>query len=141
MGLYFAPRIEFQFGAVVIASTTELGGWRSDASGPFFYESTRDTLLASGSRRSSHRFERDHVLAAARLRVRLSGAIHQAVEAPTLENNIEKYGVIGIREFRGRRCRLPNPHVTGVIAKTALIRTSKVSGRRRARLALASDEY
>ena len=117
MRLYFAPTIKLQFGPVVIASTTELEGWRSDASGAYFYEPTRDTLLAS---------EGDGLLTVSSVimyRRSLTsgfvsvGAIHQAVEAPAVENNIEKYGVIGIREFGGRRFHLPNARVTGVIAR------------------------
>lgn len=115
--LYFAPTIKLQFGPVVIASTTELEGWWSDAPGRYFYEPTRDTLLASegdGLLTVSSVIMYRRPLASGSVSV---GAIHQAVEAPTVENNIEKYGVIGIREFGGRRFRLPNARVTGVIAR------------------------
>ena len=115
--LYFAPTIKLKFRSVVVASTTELEGWWSDAAGPYFYEPTRDTLLASqgdGLLTVSSVIIYRRPLAAGSFSV---GAIHQAVEAPVSENNIDKYGVIGIREFGGRRFRLPNARVTGVIAR------------------------
>ena len=117
--LYFAPTIKLQFGPIVIASTTTLEGWRSSAAGTYFYEPTRDTLLKSSgdsllTLSSVIMYRRPLASGALSL-----GAIHQEVEAPTPENNVEKYGVIGIREFVGRRFGLPNARLTGVVARYA----------------------
>lgn len=117
--LYVAPAVRLKFGPVVVASTAELEQWESSAAGPYFYEPTRDTLLASSG---------DSLLTVSSVVLlqrqvtsgTLSlGVIHQALEAPSDVNDIEKYGVIGIREFTGRRFRLPNPRLTLVIAHYA----------------------
>jgi hypothetical protein len=115
--VYLAPTIKLQFGPVVIASTTELEGWWSTADGPYFYEPTRDTLLASdggGLLSVSSVIMYRRPLASGSVSV---GMIHQDTEAPVLENNIEKFGVIAIREFGAGRFGLPNARVTGVIAR------------------------
>ena len=113
--IYFSPTIRLKFGPILVASTTELEGWESSAAGLYFYEPTRDTLLASSGDSlltvsSVILFQRQVTSGTMSL-----GLIHQAVEAPSTANNIEKYGVIGIREFKGRRFRLPNARLTAVV--------------------------
>jgi hypothetical protein len=115
--VYLSPTIKLQFGPVVIASTAEADGWWSTADARYFYEPTHDTLLES---RGGGVFSVSSVIMYRRPLASGSvsvGMIHQETEAPIVENNIEKYGVIGIREFGGKRFGLPNARVTGVIAR------------------------
>jgi hypothetical protein len=43
--LYVTPAVQFRAGRVIGATSADVEWWSSSASGPFFYEPTRDTLL------------------------------------------------------------------------------------------------
>lgn len=115
---YVAPTLKLKAGPIVAAATSEFEWWRSNARGLMFYEPTRDTLLKSDGDRlvtttSVVMYQRP--MTSGTLSAGLIYHFMNVFDAP--ENRIRKLGVIGVREFAGRRFHLPNARLTMVVAK------------------------
>lgn len=119
MRTYVGGTLKLKAGPFVAATSSDLEAWRSSASGPMFYEPTRDTLLKSGgdalmNSTSVLMYQRQLGSGTAS-----AGIIHNLTDvfdAPA-GNRIQKLGVIGVREFSGRRFHLPNARFTAVVSK------------------------
>lgn len=111
--LYVTPTLRLRAGRFVGLASADLEWWWSNAAGPFFYEPTRDTLLdVSGDRlmtvTSAVLYE--HPLATGRL---TTGVTHsrQRVRGGSL-NEIQRLGVVVIRQSEGHFLSLDRPSVT-----------------------------
>lgn len=115
---YLAPTLKLKAGAFVMASTIEIERWRSSAAAGYFYEPTRDTLLRSSG---DHVLNTSSVLMYQRRRSEglLSvGALHSSMRVfEAAGNRVQKLGAIVVREYDGRRFRLPNPRLTLVVSR------------------------
>lgn len=114
---YVSPTLKARAGRFVASVGADLEWWRASASGPYFYEPTRDTLLKTSGDTlitTTAVVMREHDLGpGGRLAI---GAIHTRATVPGAPGNrIERVGAIGIREFGSRRLRLPHPRLTGVL--------------------------
>ncbi len=115
---YVAPTLKLKAGPVLAAATSEFEWWRSNAKGVMFYEPTRDTLLKSDGDRlvtSTSVLMYQTQMRSGTLSAGLIYNFMNVFDAP--ENRIRKLGVIGVREFAGRRLHLPNARLTMVVAK------------------------
>jgi len=110
---YVTPRVQFRAGAVTARISADVEHWRSSADGPYFYEATRDQLLASsgdgllnmtGIALYEHRL-RDGSLSA--------GVLHGLTRVFSAgRNQSQRLGAIAIRQFSTTRFKLPQPSVT-----------------------------
>lgn len=113
---YVTPRVQFRAGAVMARISADFEHWRSSADGPYFYEATRDQLLASsgdgllnmtGFVLYEHRL-RDGSLSA--------GVLHGLTRVFSAgRNQSQRLGAMAIRQFSKTRFRLPQPSVTVAI--------------------------
>ncbi|MFI5184972.1 MAG: hypothetical protein ACHQNV_11270, partial [Vicinamibacteria bacterium] len=103
---------------LVFVSSADFEWWRSSASGPLYYEPSRDTLLkVDGDRMASTStvLLRQHELVG---RGTLSyGLIHNLTyvfDAP--ENGSQQIGVVVVRQFGPRRFGLHSPRIGGRVS-------------------------
>jgi len=114
---YVSPSLQGRVGPMVARVSADIERWHVSASGPYFYETTRDTLL---------RNKGDWLLNAATVVMyerrdarggTLSGGVLHAAtrvfDAPG--NQSQRLGAILVREVSGRRLRLPNPRATAIV--------------------------
>lgn len=116
--LYLSSTLKMKVGPIVAAATGDLESWRSNAATEYFYEPTRDTLLKS---------RRDGLVAASAVvmyqhamgegTLSLGGLFTHARVWDAPGNDVEKLGVIAIREFAGGHFRLPRPRLTLVVSR------------------------
>ena len=117
--LYVTPTLQFRAGRFIGAMSADLEWWSSNAAGPFFYEPTRDTLLdAKGDRLTTltGAVLYEHPLAAgghlsAGLMHALTRVNHNSL------NQIQRVGVVAIRQFDGRVLGLARPSFTGNVSR------------------------
>jgi hypothetical protein len=114
---YVTPSIQFRAGPLVARASADLEYWRSSADGPFFYEATRDQLLASGGDRLinttsvamyEHRTGGGGAVSA--------GVFHgltRVVDAG--QNQSQRLGIIGVRQFASTHLRVPKPRFTVLV--------------------------
>jgi hypothetical protein len=111
--VYFSPTLKMRLGPVVAVTSASLESWRSSASGPLYYEPSRDTLLKVGG---------DGLLTTSSMILMQrgsgdSGSISFGIghrlsyvwDAP--ENRSEKLGFILARQFGQKRFGLNAPKV------------------------------
>jgi len=113
---YLTPAIQFRAGPVAARVTADFEHWRSSADGPYFYEATRDQLLASagdelinltGVALYEHKV-RDGSFSA--------GLFHGLTRVFAAGGNqSQRLGVIAIRQFTRPHFRLPRPSLTAVV--------------------------
>lgn len=114
---YLTPSVQGRVGPVVAKVSADVEHWRSSAAGPLFYEPTRDTLLRSRgdwllnstSVVMYQRDDRDRGFLAA-------GLIHnltRVFDAP--DNQVQRLGVLAIREFGTPRLRIPHLRLTATV--------------------------
>jgi hypothetical protein len=117
MRSYLTPSVQGRAGPVVARVSADFEHWRSSAAGPLFYEPTRDTLLKSRgdwllnstSVVMCQRDDRDRGFLAA-------GLIHnltRVFDAPG--NQVQRLGVLAIREFGTPRLRIPHLRLTATV--------------------------
>ncbi len=104
--LYLSPSLRLRFGSIAVASTATLEWWWASASGPFYYEPSRDTLLRSAG---------DRLLAVSTVLVRQTprgdggqltyGLTHDLTEVWAAPGNrAQRLGVVAARRLAmGRR--------------------------------------
>jgi len=116
--VYVTPTLQFRAGRVIGAATADLEWWSSNAAGPFFYEPTRDTLLdAKGDRLTAltNVVLYEHPLAAGGLS---AGLMHSRTRVNDASlNEIQRVGVLVIRQFEGRLLGVARPSFTGVVSR------------------------
>ncbi|MDO8834014.1 MAG: hypothetical protein Q7V01_00380 [Vicinamibacterales bacterium] len=117
MRSFLTPSVQFRAGPVVALVSGEFEHWRSSADGPLFYEPTRDTLLKSGGdwllnstsvAMLQHDYSQGGFISA--------GLIHnltRVFDAPG--NQVQRLGVLAIREFGTPRLRLPRLRLTATV--------------------------
>jgi hypothetical protein len=114
---YVAPALKMKVGHLVARVGAEFERWSSSATGPLFYESSRDTLLKTDG---------DYLMTMSTVAMYqheypsgglLSGGIiydlTDVFDAP--DNRSQRLGLIGIREFGAPRFHLPHFGVTAVV--------------------------
>ncbi len=111
--VYVTPTLRLRAGRFIGLASADVEWWSSDASGPFFYEPTRDTLLdVRGDRLTtvSSALLYDHPLATGRV---TAGVTHSRlrVRGGSL-NEIQRLGVVVVRQSEGRFLSLDRPSVT-----------------------------
>ena len=117
--LGFTPTLQLRAGHFAGQSSLEVERWSSSASGPFFYEPTRDTLLAVSG---------DHLVTlstvvlyehAQRSGGTLSiGPMHSLMRVHSGDlNQVQRAGVVMIQQRPGRHMGLSNPRATVMVAR------------------------
>lgn len=114
---YVTPTLQFRAGRFAGATSADFEWWSSNATGPFFYEPTLDTLLdVHGDRLMalSSAVLYEHPLAAdGRLSAGLTHALTR-VNDDSL-NQIQRLGVVVIRQFDRRLLGLTTPSFTAMV--------------------------
>jgi len=113
---YITPAIQFRAGPVAARVTADFEHWRSSADGPYFYEATRDQLLASGGDELINLTGvalYEHGLRDGSLSVGLFHGLTRVFAAGG--NQSQRLGVIAIRQFTMTHFRLPRPSLTAVV--------------------------
>jgi hypothetical protein len=115
---YLAPVLKFKAGPIVASTGAEFEWWRSSADGEFFYEPTRDTVLKSAGDQlitTTSVLMYQWTTGASSLSV---GALHtlaRVSDAPG--NNIQKLGVLAVKQFGAAHYGLPQPRLTVLVAR------------------------
>ncbi len=117
MRTYLTPSILGRVGPVVARISAEFEHWRSSAAGPLFYEPTRDTLLRSRgdwllNSASVVMFQRDD-REGGFLSAGLLHNLTRVFDAP--DNQVQRLGVLAIREFGTPRLRIPHLRLTATV--------------------------
>ena len=110
---YVTPRLQFRAGAFTARISADFEWWRSSADGPYFYEATRDQLLASngdGLVSMAGVAFYEHELGDGSLSAGVFHGLTRVFAAPG--NKSQRLGVIAIRQFRKPHFRLPRPSLT-----------------------------
>ena len=111
--VYVTPTLRLRAGRFIGLSSADVEWWSSNASGPFFYEPTRDTLLdVSGDRLTTvtSAVLYDHPLGTGGLTTGLTHS-RMRVRGGSL-NEIQRLGVVAVRQFDGHFLSLDRPSVT-----------------------------
>ena len=111
--VYITPTLRLRAARFIGLASADVEWWSSNASGPFFYEPTRDTLLdVSGDRLTTvtSALLYEHPLATGRV---TTGVTHSRlrVRGGSL-NEIQRLGVVVVRQSEGRFLSLDRPSVT-----------------------------
>jgi hypothetical protein len=114
---YVSPALKMKAGRLVARAGAEFERWSASATGPLFYEPTRDTLLKTDG---------DYLMTMSTVAMYqhedpsgglLSGGViydmTDVFDAPN--NRSQRLGLIGIREFGAPRYHLPHFRVTAVV--------------------------
>jgi len=114
---YVTPSIQFRAGRVVARVSADLEYWRSSADGPYFYEATRDQLLASGGDQlinTSSVAMYEHPTGGGG--AVSAGVVHGLTRVfDAGQNQSQRLGVIAIRQFASTHLRLPKPRFTVLV--------------------------
>ena len=114
---YVEPALKLKIGRIVARAGAEFERWSTNATGPLFYEPTRDALLktdgdylvtTSAVAMYQHDYQSGGMLS--------GGIIHNMThvfDAP--DNRSQRLGLIGVREFSSPHFRLPHLRVTAVV--------------------------
>ena len=116
--IYLSPTLKMKAGPVVAVASADFEWWKSDAQGPLFYEPARDTLLkASGDQLLNTSSVLLYRYDLGRRGQLTAGLIHQMTyvyAAPA--NQIQRLGVLVIRQFGARRFGLSHPRLLATVA-------------------------
>lgn len=111
---YVTPSIQFRAGRVVARVSADFEDWRSSADGPYFYEATRDQLLASGGDQlintSSVAMYEHPTGGGGALSAGVFHGLTRVFDAG--QNQSQRLGIIGIRQFASTHLTLPKPRFT-----------------------------
>jgi hypothetical protein len=111
---YVTPSIQFRAGPVVARVSADFEYWRSSADGPYFYEATRDQLLASGGDQlintSSVAMYEHRTSGGGAVSAGIFHGLTRVIDAG--QNQSQRLGIIGIRQFGSTHMRLPKPRFT-----------------------------
>ncbi|MFI5183600.1 MAG: hypothetical protein ACHQNV_04315 [Vicinamibacteria bacterium] len=116
--LYVSPTVKMRVGPVLAASGADFEWWRSNASGPLYYEPSRDTLLKVDGDRlvasSSVVLVQHEMKGRGTIAWGLSHNLTYVFAAPS--NRSQRVGVVLLRQFTGRRFGLKAPKVAGQVS-------------------------
>ena len=114
---YVTPSLQFRAGPVVARVSADFEYWRSSADGPYFYEATRDQLLASGGDQLvntssvamyEHRTSGGGTVSA--------GLVHGLTRVfDAAQNQSQRLGIIAVRQYASTHMKLPKPRFTVVL--------------------------
>lgn len=111
---YVTPSLQFRAGPVVARVSADLEYWRSSADGPYFYEATRDQLLASDGDQlintSSVAMYEHRTSGGGALSAGLFHGYTQVFDAP--QNRSQRLGIIAVTQFASTHMKLPKPRFT-----------------------------
>jgi hypothetical protein len=111
---YVTPSLQFRAGHIVARVGADFEFWRSSADGPFFYEATRDQLLASDGDQlintSSVAMYEHRTSGGGALSAGLFHGFTQVFDAP--QNRSQRLGIIAVRQFASTHMKLPKPRFT-----------------------------
>jgi len=116
---YLSPTLQLRVGHVAGQSSLDVEHWSSTAAGPFFYEPTRDTLLAVSG---------DHLATLSTVVLyeheqrsggKLSiGPMHSLMRVhSSTANHVQKAGVVMIQQMSGHHFGLTAPRATVAVAR------------------------
>jgi hypothetical protein len=116
--LFLSPTLKVRVGSLVAVSAADLEWWKSGASGPYYYEPARDTLL---------RAEGDHLLVVSTMALHLRGneasgqlgygvghSLTYVFAAP--QNRSQRIGIVVMRQFGARRFGGRAPRIGGHVS-------------------------
>jgi hypothetical protein len=116
--LYLTPTLQFRAGRIIGATTADLEWWSSTATGPFFYEPTRDTLLAvKGDRLTAltSAVLYEYPLASGGFS---AGLMHSRTRINDASlNQIQRLGIVVTRHLDGQLLGVVQPKVTGIVSR------------------------
>jgi hypothetical protein len=111
---YVTPSLQFRAGRVAARLSADLEYWRSSADGPYFYEATRDQLLASGGDQLINTTAvvlYEHPAGeGGSMSAGLFHGLTRVFDAG--QNQSQRLGVIATRQFGSTHMRLPRPRFT-----------------------------
>jgi hypothetical protein len=117
--LYVTPSLQFRAGHLVGRSSLDVERWSSSSAGPFYYEPTRDTLLKVDGGRltslSSALLYEHGTASSSRTLVGVTHSLSRVSDAA--DNQIQKAGVVMIRQFGRRILGVPKPSVTLAVSR------------------------
>lgn len=115
---YLAPTVKFKAGAIVGSTSAEFEWWRSSANGEFFFEPTRDTVLRSAGDQlitTTSVLMYQWTTGASALSVGGLHTLARVSDAPG--NQIQKLGVVAVKQFGSTHYGLPQPRLTVLVAR------------------------
>lgn len=115
---YLSPTLKFKAGPIVASAGAEFEWWRSSADGEFFYEPTRDTVLQSAGDQlitTTSVLMYQWTTGASSLSVGGLHTLARVSDAPG--NNIQKIGVLAVKQFGAAHFGLPQPRLTLLVAR------------------------
>jgi hypothetical protein len=111
---HVTPTIQFRAGPIAARASADFEHWQSSADGPYFYEATRDQLLASGGDQLINTttvamYERR----AGEGGSRAAGLFHGLTRVfDAGQNQSQRLGIIAVRQFASTHMKLPRPRFT-----------------------------
>ena len=111
---YVTPAVQFRAGPIVARVAGDVERWQTTVAGPYYYEPARDTLLKTSgdwllNSTSVAMYQRDFASGG----YLSGGVVHnltRVFEAP--DNQVQRLGVLAIREFASPHLRLPHLRIT-----------------------------
>jgi len=111
---YVTPSLQFRAGRIAARVSADFEHWQSSADGPYFYEATRDQLLASRG---------DHLINSTAVAMyehpsggggSMSAGLYHGLTRvfDARQNQSQRLGIIAIKQFASTRLRLPKPRFT-----------------------------
>ncbi|MFO7691465.1 MAG: hypothetical protein R6V57_00115 [Vicinamibacterales bacterium] len=114
---YITPSIQFRAGPLVARVSADFEHWRSSADGPYFYEATRDQLLASGGDQlintTSVAMYEHRTGGGGTVSAGVSHGLTRVFDAG--QNQSQRLGVIAITQFASTHLRVPKPRFTVLV--------------------------
>lgn len=116
--VFFSPGVKMKAGSIVAAATADFEWWHTDATGPYFYEPARDTLL---------RADHDRVIVTTAYLMKLRnlgrrgrmglGLRHNLIYVPDAPGNkSQRIGIAAFREFGDHRFGVRSPRLSGHVS-------------------------
>jgi hypothetical protein len=115
--IYVSPALKMKVGPIVARVGADFERWSSSATGPLFYEATRDTLLKTRgdylwNLTTVAMYQHDYASGG----LFSAGLIHDMTTVfDAIGNRSQRLGVIGIHEFGAKRFGLPHLRVTAIV--------------------------
>ncbi len=115
---YLSPKLKATLGPLILTGGADVEWWRSSASGPFYYEPARDTLLKTGGdrllRTSTAILRRHGMGGGGDLFYGVTHSLSYVLDAPA--NRSQRLGIVAVRQFGHRRFGLRSPRIAGQLS-------------------------
>jgi hypothetical protein len=111
---YVTPSLQLRAGPIAARVSADFEHWQSSADGPYFYEATRDQLLASrGDQLLNTTAVAMYERQAGEGGSRAAGLFHGLTRVfDAGQNQSQRLGIIAIRQFASTHVKLPKPRLT-----------------------------